>query len=109
MTVVLTSLSLDEPPLKSATRMISTTAPPTIHTQGCVYQSVVVVSDVVVVTFWLTVVSCAHNNADTLLNTSVRNDLKAKLMFFIVLVLSMKYITNYPTHIIRPKSFQLIF
>lgn len=75
MTVVrLTSLLLVlELPLNKATRMIRKTAPPTIHTQGWVYHSVVVVVSLVTVVLELElVVSCAITQTDVRANTRIK-------------------------------------
>jgi hypothetical protein len=62
MTVVFVSLVLLEFPLIKAIRIKRKTAPPTTHTQGCVYHSVVVVVSlriVVVVVLLAPALSCA--------------------------------------------------
>jgi len=72
---------LPELPRKRATRIIRSTAPPTIHTQGWAYHSVVVdVVSVVVVLLLVTVLSCAHKKVLIRLNKKTTQSLKMTLL-----------------------------
>jgi hypothetical protein len=80
-------VSLPEFPRIRATRIIINTAPPTIHTQGWAYHSVVVVVVVSVVTLLLEeVLSCAHKEILMKLNKKITQSLKILLQFLFITV-----------------------
>jgi hypothetical protein len=83
MTVVLvfvTAVSFVEFPRNKAIRMIRNTAPPTAQTQGCIYQSVVVVVVVdVLVVLTEPVLSCAAAT------TSIKLDARTNINLYAML------------------------
>jgi hypothetical protein len=92
--VLLRETSVLELPRTSATIIIKSTAPPTIHTQGWVYHSVVVVVVSVVVTLLLeTVLSCAHTKVLIRLNKKTKKIFLQ--IFFIMFVLMKNKLSEY--------------
>ena len=78
MTVVRVTSLLELPPRKSATSIISNTAPPTTHTQGWVYHSVVVVElELLCRVVVVPELSCAPAAKEILVNKKKRKYLQA--------------------------------